>query len=317
MRPRTDPEIAAVLYAGTGSAAAPPMEPGDWRGRRQAFESMIATIERDRHTPAGGVSCRSFPVESSDGAELAVRWYHRRADPVAGPAVVYLHGGGMFHGSLDLYDGIVRRYVARTGVPMLAVGYRRAPEHAHPVPVEDCYAGLCWLAARADRFGVDPSRVAVMGDSAGGGLAAGTALMARDRGGPALAQQILVCPMLDDRTPDAPPALRSHLTWSYADNVTAWATLLGDRVGAAGVSCYAAPARAVDLTGLPPTYLEVGELDLFAREVVRFAQRLVEAGVPVEFHLHRGAPHGFDFLAPATELAHRAQTERARAIALL
>ena len=128
-----------------------------------------------------------------------------------------------------MYDLAVREYVAASGVPMLVVDYRVAPEYPHPTPVEDCYAALEWLAEQATTLGFDPARLAVMGDSAGGGLAAGVCLMARDRGGPAVAQQLLIYPMLDDRPSTPDPALLRFLTWTYDDNLTGWGALLGDR----------------------------------------------------------------------------------------
>jgi acetyl esterase/lipase len=146
---------------------------------------------------------------------------------------------------LPIYDGVVRAYTKATGVPMLLVDYRVAPEHPHPTPVEDCYAALCWLAANAADLGVDANRIGVMGDSAGGGLAAGVALMARDRGGPGLAQQLLIYAVLDDRTvgpdPQLPP---EYLVFSYDDNRTGWGALLGPALSGDEVSPYAAPARA-------------------------------------------------------------------------
>ncbi len=135
-----------------------------------------------------------------------------------------------------------------------------------------------WLAGQADTLGFDPGRLAVMGDSAGGGLAAGVCLMARDRGGPALAQQLLIYPMLDDR-PSAPdPAMTSFLTWTYDDNLTGWGALLGQKAGRDDVSPYAAPARATDLAGLPPTYVDVGDLDIFRDEDIDYVRRLSDAG---------------------------------------
>jgi acetyl esterase/lipase len=196
---------------------------------------------------------------------------------------------------------------------MLAVDYRLAPEHPHPVPVEDAYLGLRWLHEHAAELGVDPARIAVMGDSAGGGLAAAVALLARDRHGPALARQILVFPMLDDRTaPD--PELAPFATWGYEDNLTAWTALLGEQVGGPGVSPYAAPARAADLAGLPPAYVEVGQLDVFRDEDLAYAQRLSAAGVDVEFHLHPGAPHEFDTYGWDTAVARRALADRHRVL---
>jgi acetyl esterase/lipase len=204
--------------------------------------------------------------------------------------------------------------VSASGVPMLQVEYRLAPEHPHPTPVEDCYAALGWLTAHAAELGVDPARIAVMGDSAGGGLAAGVALLARDRGGPALARQVLVYPMLDDRTRTPDPEIVPYATWTYDDNVTGWDALLGEAAGTDDVSPYAAPARALELAGLAPAYIEVGELDAFRDEDVAYARRLAGAGVSTELHVHPGCPHGFESFAPATDVARRSTDDRVRVL---
>jgi acetyl esterase/lipase len=178
--------------------------------------------------------------------------------------------------------------------------------------VQDCYAALRWLADNAAGLGVDPTRIAVMGDSAGGGLAAGVALLARDRGGPALAQQLLIYPMLDDRAHTPDPQLLPFLTWTYDDNVTGWAALLGESTGTDTVSAYAAPARASDLTGLPATYIDVGDLDIFRDEDILYARRLSDAGVPTELHLHPGCPHAFEALVRDADVSRRAISDRVR-----
>jgi acetyl esterase/lipase len=200
---------------------------------------------------------------------------------------------------------------------MLMVDYRIAPEHPHPTPVEDCYAALRWLADNAMTLGVDPGRIAVMGDSAGGGLAAGVCLLARDRGGPSVAQQVLIYPMLDDRANPPDPHLLPFLTWTYDDNVTGWGALLGEGVGTEAVSPYAAPARATDLTGLPATYIDVGDLDIFRDEDITYARRLADAGVPTELHLHPGCPHAFEVLARAADVSQRAIGDRLRRLRTL
>jgi acetyl esterase/lipase len=198
---------------------------------------------------------------------------------------------------------------------MLTVDYRVAPEHPDPTPVEDCYAALRWLAAHAAQLGVNPARVAVAGDSAGGGLAAGVSLLARDRGGPALALQLLIYPMLDDRTTTEDPVLPPELlTWTYEDNVTGWGALRGDREA---LSIYAAPARAQDLTGLPPAYLDTGDLDIFRDEDIAYGRRLAEAGVPTELHVHPGCPHAFEGLAPDAEVSRRVVADRVRRLRAL
>jgi acetyl esterase/lipase len=211
----------------------------------------------------------------------------------------------------------VARYVTRSGVPMLSVQYRLAPEHPHPAPVQDAYAAVQWLAEHAPELGVDLSRIAVMGDSAGGGLAAGVALMARDHGSPAIAHQILVYPMLDDRntTPDA--EIAPFAVWTYDDNKTGWCALLGDRAGAADVPANAAPGRVSDAAGLPSAYIEVGQLDIFRDEDLAYAGVLSRGGVPVELHLRPGVPHEFDAAAPDTDVSRRAQEDRIRVLRAL
>jgi acetyl esterase/lipase len=227
-----------------------------------------------------------------------VRLY-RKAGSDPGPGIVYIHGGGMVLGSMELYDKAVAMYVAESGVPMLSVDYRLAPEHPHPVPVEDCFASLLWLHDHAAEIGMDGARIAVMGDGAGGGLAAGTAILARDRALP-LCGQILIYPMLDDRTVEPDPELVPFALWTYDSNITGWGALLGDQRGTSSVPAAAAPARERNLSGLAPAYIEVGELDIFREEDVEYARRLSRAGVSAELHVHPGLPYGFDAVAGGT-----------------
>lgn len=265
--------------------------------------------------PIEGVDTDTFSVTAKDGTELATTWYRRSTGELPGSAVLYLHGGGMIFSLAhigSMYELAARRYVAESGVPLLVVDYRVAPEYPHPTPVEDCYAALEWLAGNASKLGFDPGRLAVMGDSAGGGLAAGVCLMARDRGGPAVAQQLLIYPMLDDRPATPDRALVRFLTWTYDDNLTGWGALLGDDAGGEDVSPYAAPARATDLAGLPDTYIDVGDLDIFRDEDIAYARRLSDAGVHTEFHLHAGCPHAFEALADGADVSKRALNDRIR-----
>lgn len=308
-----DPEVSAALdrmVAGLG-AVKPRPAVGDWRTRRQNGNAMFGVWAALQPSPADVVT-RDFSVRAHDGQEILLRWFQKRGSR-PGSAALYVHGGGMLLGSVDVYDEILRRYVSASGVPLLAVDYRLPPEHPYPTPVEDCYAGLRWLAESARELGVDATRIAIMGDSAGGGLAAATALVARDRGGPALAAQILVYPMLDDRNTTPDPEIAPFLTWSWDDNITGWGALLGDSAGRESVDPHAAPARAPDLKRLPPTYLEVGQLDIFRNEGVAYAQRL-QAHVPTELHVHPGAPHGFDLFAPDADVSRRATADRVRAL---
>ncbi len=301
----------APLLAAIGETEAPPI--GDVETRRVNGHRMFDYVAKTWR-PVPGVDVDKHMLTTADGASLPVCWYHTTTAP-PGSAVLYLHGGGMIFGLEHLghlYDLAVRDYVARSGVPMLVVDYRIAPEHPHPTPVEDCYAALRWLAANAVTLGVDRTRIAVMGDSAGGGLAAAACLLARDRGGPPVAQQLLIYPMLDDRAHTPDPQLLPFLTWTYDDNITGWGALLGDSAGTDTVSPYAAPARAADLTGLPATYIDVGDLDIFRDEDITYARRLSDAGVPTELHLHPGCPHAFDALARGADVTRRAISDRIR-----
>jgi acetyl esterase/lipase len=228
--------------------------------------------------------------------------------------VLYLHGGAMIVGSVPIFDGPVSRYVARSGVSMLSLEYRLAPEHPHPTPVEDAYAGLVWLTGHAAELGIDPSRIAIMGDSAGGGVAAGVAILSRDRKGPALARQLLIYPMLDDRTTTPDPYIAPLAGWSYDDNVTAWNALLGTGHEHREIDPSAAPGRLADATGLPPAYIEVGQLDIFRDEDIRYALTLSGAGVPVELHLHPGVPHEYDAIAFDADVSRRTQSDRDRVL---
>jgi acetyl esterase/lipase len=308
-------ELAGLLEA---VGASEPLPIGDVGGRRvgghRMFDYVASTWE-----PIIGVEVDKHTLATADGAALDLTWYCASAGN-PGSSVLYLHGGGMIFGLEHLgrvYDLAVRDYVATSGVPMLVVDYRIAPEHPHPTPVEDCYAALRWLADNAAALGVDPARIGVMGDSAGGGLAAGVALLARDRGGPAIAQQLLIYPMLDDRAHAPDPQLLPFLTWTYDDNVTGWAALLGDSAGGDDVSPYAAPARATDLSGLPATYIDIGDLDIFRDEDIAYARRLSDAGVPTELHLHPGCPHAFEALARGADVSRRAINDRLRRLRTL
>jgi acetyl esterase len=219
------------------------------------------------------------------------------------PAVLHIHGGGMVIGSAHGFRrGPAAMAIAADAV-VVSVDYRLAPETPFPGPQEDCYAALAWLFGNADTLGVDPGRIAIAGESAGAGLAAAVALMARDRGAPPLCAQILTYPMLDHRTggPDCPwrNPVTGEFVWTRSHNRFGWDALRGDyalddeRIG------WFSPARAIDLSGLPPTWIGVGSLDLFVDESFDYARRLIASGVSTEFNCYAGAPHGFNILAAA------------------
>jgi acetyl esterase/lipase len=306
-----DSEFAAAVAQAGGPIELAQAAPGDWQALREqgdvGLAAMMALI------PASpDVLTKDFEIEGYQGAPISARWYYKE-NPQAGPAVLYLHGGGMVLGSMEIYSPAVATIADGGGVPVLSVDYRLAPEHPHPVPVEDCFAALTWLHAHAAELGVDPARIAVMGDSAGGGLAAGTAILARDRGVP-LARQILIYPMLDDRNVVPDSELVPFVTWTYDDNMTGWGALLGDRRGTADVAPSAAPARETDYHGLPPAYIEVGELDIFRDEDIEYAQQLSRAGVSAELHVHPGLPHGFEILGALTDVGQRSRADRMRVL---
>jgi acetyl esterase/lipase len=315
-----DPDVLAEL--GPLLAARPVGDPppvGDVASRRVTNQATFTQLAAVR-PPVTGIETTDYTLRREDGATVAMTWYRREDAEQPGSAALYLHGGGMILSlaqTRDLYDSAVRGYVAASSVPMLMVDYRVAPEFPHPTPVDDCHAALGWLAEHAAELGVDDNRIAVMGDSAGGGLAAGVALLARARGGPRIAQQLLIYPMLDDRTTIPDQRLEPFLTWTYDDNVTGWTALLGDHTGTEDVPPAAAPARESDLSGLPTSYLEVGELDVFRHEVISYADRLAEAGVSVELHVYPGAPHASDALAPNAESSRRAIGDRVRRLRAL
>ncbi|MBE7213159.1 MAG: alpha/beta hydrolase [Gluconacetobacter diazotrophicus] len=246
---------------------------------------------------AGGVSVR---VHTPAGGDPAHRY----------PAVLHIHGGGYVMGSAAMGDAVLLPLAAELACVIVSVEYRLAPEHPHPAPVEDCYRALRWIWGEgAERIRIDPARVAVMGESAGGGLAAALALLARDRAaargdGRRLVFQSLIYPMLDDRTvtnPDPNPHV-GRLVWTADSNHFGWTALLGREPGGEGVPPYAAAARAEDLRGLPPAFVSVGGLDLFLEEDLDYARRLMRAGVPTELHVFPGAFHGFD-MAPTARSA--------------
>ena len=295
--------------AATGTAPPPA---GDWQTRRAATDRLISQVTGDWAPPID-VEVTEFAAVAEDGTMIPMRLY-RKSEASSDSLVVYIHGGGMFFCSIDTHDPICRRYTADSGVPLLSVDFRFAPEHPYPTSVEDCYAALQWAANHAADFAVDPDRIAIMGDSAGGGMAAGVALMARDRGGPTLRSQILIYPMLDDRTTVPDPEIEPLAMWSTDDNITGWGCLLGDAAGGDAVPSYAAPAREPDLAGLPPAYIEVGQLDIFRSEDLRYAERLSRAGVCVELHLHPAVPHAFEVFAPKSAVARRAMADRVRAL---
>lgn len=238
------------------------------------------------------------------GPDLVVSIFRRTDHRAGGPGIFHTHGGGMIIG--DRFTGIdvILEWVELFDAVAVTVEYRLAPEHPDPAPVSDCFAALEWTAANAGELGFDPDRLIIAGGSAGGGLAAGVTLMARDRGGPALAGQVLIYPMIDDRN----STVSSHQidgtgVWDRGSNDTGWDALLGDRRHGDDVSIYAAPARATDLSGLPPAFIDVGSAEVFRDEDVAYASRIWASGGIAELHVWPGGFHGFDLMAPQAALS--------------
>jgi acetyl esterase/lipase len=299
-----DPQIAHAMSSlssdGTTTSAV------TWQSLRSGNEALYPILHKA--VPAHPeVRTKRYIARAADGTPLDLTWFTK--DDTAGSAVVHAHGGGRVAGSVSLYAPYLADYVARSGIPFLSVEYRRAPEVGGAVPTEDVYAGLLWLVENAEQLGVDPSRLGVVGDSAGGGLVAGVTLLARDNGVP-LAGQLLTYPMLDDRTTSADVHQAPFNMWLESANAAGWNALLGELRGTDAVLPVVAPGRTTDYVGLPRAYLEVGELDLFRDETVAYATGLWAAGVSTELHVIPGATHGFDHWAPAAKVTERAMAGR-------
>lgn len=229
------------------------------------------------------------------------------------PALFWMHGGGYVIGNRSMDDIRTLAWATSLGCVVASVEYRLAPEHPYPAPLEDCYDGLRWVHAHADELGIDPGRIGIGGISAGGGLAAALALLARDRGELPVAFQLLDSPMIDDRQ-ITPSSRGDWLTvWNRESNEFGWRSYLGDLYGTHAVPAHAAAARADQLVDLPPTLVVVGSADGFRDEDIWYATRLLQAGVPTELHVYPGAPHGFTMFD--VPLARRADADIGRWLA--
>lgn len=247
----------------------------------------------------------------SGGGDVPVRVYRPRQLRPGSPAVFFIHGGGMCLGDLDFEHAAPVKICEELEVLVVSTGYRKAPEHPHPAQVEDCYAALRWMVDSAASLDVDPARVAIFGGSAGGNLALATALKARDLGGPALCHVMSLYPMVDHRN-CAPSTHEGAAAWPWdrRANIEAWEWFLGGREP----DGYAAPLHAEDLSGLPPTFIDVGTADLFRDEDLALAQRLLVAGVSTELHVYPGVYHAAEYYAPDAEAARHMWTVRFRAL---
>lgn len=311
---RLDPELAAPFETWL-KATKGGINLHDIPAARKTMDELAAA-QMAKAQPIEGVSSTDKRVPGPAGApDVFVRIYQPTDRPATLPALLWIHGGGYVLGSVER-DDLLAKHLAKVGQCVVAsVEYRLAPEHPFPAPVEDCYAALKWLSSHSAELGVNQSRIAIGGASAGGGLAAGLALLTRDRAEVKVDFQLLIYPMIDDRNiAPASTTLPDTLVWTRENNLMGWRALLGREPGGADVSPYAAASRATDLKGLPPAYIPVGDLDLFLDENITYAQRLLAAGVPTELHVYPGAFHGFNGFVPGAAISRRFNTDRDNAL---
>jgi acetyl esterase/lipase len=303
-RPPFDAELAGPL-------AAIPMD--------DVFRTAEQVIARERANSSAtreaveseGVTTRDVTIDGHDGGQITLSIIERPGRTGTGPGIFYIHGGGMVSGNRWLGAQEFIPQIRESNAVVVTVEYRLAPENPHPIPVEDCHAGLLWTAAHAAELGVDPGRLLLAGGSAGGGLAAGVALMNRDRHGPELCGQLLMCPMLDDR--DSTVSTLQYADaglWTRSTNVVGWTALLGEAKGGDDVHEYAAPARATDLADLPPAYIDCGSAEVFRDEDVAYAQAIWAVGGQAELHVWAGGFHAFDGFVPDAAVSRVAVATR-------
>jgi acetyl esterase len=294
-----DPELLPLLDH------IPPLDASDPEAARNRSIVLATTTRPPESYAAVTQEDRVIPT-SEAGIELPIRIYRPQAPSERSPCLIFLHGGGWISGTIEGQDWRCTQLAAELGAVVVSVGYRLAPEDPFPAAPEDCYAALVWAAASAEDLDIDPGCIGLVGASAGGGLAAGMTLMTRDRGGPAVAFQCLLYPGLDDTLetpsnrdyPDSP-------VWGSDHSVWAWRYYL-DGIPRDEVSPYAAPSREPDLSGLPPAYVMTSEVDPVRDEGLRYALRLLEAGVSCEIHNWAYTFHAFDFVGQSTEIGRRA-----------
>ena len=302
-RPDIDPELQALLQA---IPEAPSLDE-----ETLALIRAYATVPPDTALADAGVDRRDVTIAGPDGAPIPLTVLSPAGlDIEAGqaPCIYWLHGGGMVMGDRFSQIDVPLQWLARFGAVVVTIDYRLAPEASGTTLVEDAYAGLVWTADHAAELGVDPTKVVIAGISAGGGLAAGCTLLARDRRGPGLAAQVLICPMLDHRNDTA----SAHQydgpgVWSREANAFGWRSVIN---GAGTVSEYISPALAEDLSGLPTTYIDTGSAEVFRDEDVTYASRIWAAGGQAELHVYAGGFHGFDTTFPQVRVAVTARQTR-------
>lgn len=295
-RPPFDPEVEPALIA---LEAELPSMTGD---AIAALRAGFASTDVDRVLTERSVTRRDFTIPGHEGGEIVLTVVSSVSGGEARPGIYHMHAGGGIVGDRFLGVDVLADWANDYDSAVVTVEYRCAPEFPDPYPVEDAYAGLLWTAAHATELGIDPGRILVEGNSAGGGLAAGVALLARDRGGPPLTGQLLMYPSLDDRTTSVSRRQYDDLKWDGGLERMGWTAVLGERRGTDDVSIYTAPGRATDVAGLPPAFLSCGSAEGCRDDTVAYASRLWAAGVQAELHVWAGGFHGFEGFAPAARV---------------
>ena len=293
----------------------PPTNFDDLPAARAASRRMMEEMSALMPEIPGVVTEDRLVPGPEDSPDVPVRIYRPENQTGNLPTLLWIHGGGYMMGNIDADDVIAKQYALNGRCSVVSVEYRLAPEYPYPAPLEDCYATLTWLAGNTGELRIDPARIAIGGASAGGGLAAGLALLARDRAEVPVMFQLLIYPMINDCNIEPPGnMLPDSLFWTRESNLTGWRSYLGCEPGGEDISCYAAAYRAENLEGLPPAYIAVGDLDLFACEDTEYARRLIAAGVPTELHVYPGGCHAFDGLVPDADISKRFTADIHRAL---
>lgn len=311
-RPALDPELRELL--------------ADMPLMSQLSPDVLAQLRRLPSTPVEPllahrqVDRREVTVPAKDGVPIPLSVFSpANSDPATGaPCVYWMHGGGMVMGDRFSQIDIPLEWLDEFGAVVVSVDYRLAPEATGPALVDDCYQGLLWVAEHAAELGIDPARIIVAGASAGGGLAAGVTLLARDLGAPAIAAQMLICPMLDHR--NVSTSSRQYAggpgVWTREMNEFGWRAVRGDLTDDE-VPAYVSPALADDLSGLPTTYIDTGSAEVFRDEDTDYATRIWAAGGQAELHVWAGGFHGFDALYPQARISATARRTRTEWLARL
>ena len=316
MQDRIDPEVRVPLDALLGAFPGGFNAVPDIVARRELVIAILAA-GAEGVPPNDRVSSQDHVAPGRDGhPEAGVRVYRPVGSSGTLPGIFYIHGGGMVLGNIEMDDALAAMLCEMTGCVVVSVEYRLAPEFPDPVPREDCYTGLSWVAENGPTYAFDSTRILLLGVSAGGALAGGLAHRWRDEGRSGVIGQMLIYPMLDDRaTSRSCEQFVGVGLWDRISNETGWTALLGSRRGSSKVSPYTAPARSQSLGGLPTTFLDVGTNDVLRDEIMDYATRLCQSGVVAELHLWPGACHGFGEVAPGSRSALLARHTRIQWIA--